>query len=54
MASKSHVDNTVNERRLRPIYGMYIPANDNRISNPHRAVPPDRSTRDSPTGGEVI
>lgn len=24
MASKSHVDNTVNERRLRPIYGTYI------------------------------
>lgn len=23
MASKTHVDNTVNERRLRPIYGTY-------------------------------
>lgn len=23
MASRSHVDNTVNERRLRPIYGTY-------------------------------
>lgn len=24
MASKAHVENIVNERRLRPIYGKYI------------------------------
>lgn len=43
MASKSHVDNTVNERRLRPIYGTYTRADDDRIPSPSRTLPPDRS-----------
>lgn len=36
MASKGHVDNTVNERRLRPIYGTYICADC--ISSPSCAL----------------
>lgn len=43
MASKGHVDNTVNERRLRPIYGTYTYVDDDCASNPSRMIPPHRS-----------
>jgi len=54
MASKGHVDNTVNERRLRPIYGTYTGVDDDLTSSPLRTLPPDRFGRDSGTGDEVI
>lgn len=43
MASKGHVDNTVNERRLRPIYGTYTRVDDDRTSSPFCAFPLDHS-----------
>lgn len=42
MASKTHVDNTVNERRLRPIYGTYNFI-DNEIGSDIRRAHPRRT-----------
>lgn len=44
MASKIHVDNTVNERRLRPIYGTYNFI-DNEIGFGIRRAHPRRTVR---------
>lgn len=44
MASKTHVDNTVNERRLRPIYGTYNFI-DNEIGSDIRCAHPRRTVR---------
>lgn len=41
MASKGHADNTVNERRLRPIYGTYTCVDDDRTPSPSRTLSPD-------------
>lgn len=47
MASKTHVDNTVNERRLRPIYGTYNFIDDV-IGSGVRRVHPRRTVRSYP------